>query len=98
VFIAAPIAAHSANQSPEIVRIFRGVRRQAEPEYRARPARQGGGARVVVSADGWILSKHKANSRARSSPASARRRELDAELVGFDVPFDLAISRWTRKT
>ena len=46
---------------------------------------------VVVSADGWILSKHSELKGKKITCKLPDGEELEAELVGFDVPNDLAM-------
>ena len=46
---------------------------------------------IVVSADGWILTKHSELKSGKITCKFANGKTLDAELVGFDVPHDLAM-------
>ena len=85
-------AAAQPTKSPQIVQLFR--------EVVAKPSRSTVSVIVddkevalgtIVSADGWILTKH---SEIKGDKIVCRLHdgtEVDAELVNFNVPFDLAM-------
>ncbi|MBI2807229.1 MAG: PDZ domain-containing protein [Planctomycetes bacterium] len=79
-------------KSPEIVRLFRSVVEQpSQSTVRVLVAGKDAALGAIVSADGWILSKHSELKGGRITCRMPDGVEVDAELVGFDVPHDLAM-------
>lgn len=81
-----------ATKSPQMVALFRDASARAR-QSTVRVLVQGKEAAlgVVVSADGWILTKHSELTGNKIVCRLADGKELDAELVGFDSSFDLAL-------
>src|SRR5947208_3412487 len=78
-------------KSPQIVQLFRDV--VAEPSQCTVRVLAGGkeaALGTILSADGWILTKHS-ELKGKLTCKLPDGAECDAELVGFDVPFDLAV-------
>ena len=85
-------------KSPEIVRIFRDVvEKPSQSTVRVLGDGKDAALGVVVSADGWILSKHSELKGKKLTCKLADGNEVDAELVGFDVPHDLAMLKVNAK-
>ena len=79
-------------KSPQIVQLFRAV--VAKPSQSTVRVLVGGkevALGTIISADGWILTKHSELKGTKLTCKFADGDEYDAELMGFDVPFDLAM-------
>jgi serine protease Do len=101
VLFAAPSLPAQQTKSPQIVQLFRDVvAKPRECTVRILVAGKEAALGTIVSADGWILTKHsvlKAGKITCRLPGVPDGEELDAELVGFDVPFDLAMLKVAAK-
>jgi serine protease Do len=95
ILLAAPSLHAQQTKSPEVVSLFREVvAKPSKCTVRVQVAGKDAALGTIVSADGWILTKHselKAGKITVKLPGVDDGEELDAELVGFDVPFDLAM-------
>jgi serine protease Do len=82
-------------KSPQVVSLFSEVvAKPSKCTVRVKVAGKDAALGTIVSADGWILTKHselKVGKITVKLPGADDGEELDAELVGFDVPFDLAM-------
>ena len=92
LFLAVPSLHGQQTKSPQVVSLFRYVvAKPSQCTVRVLVARKQAALGTIVASDGWILTKHselKGNKITCTMPDGS---ELDAELVGFDVRFDLAM-------
>lgn len=90
--LAVPSLHAQQTKSPQIVGLFRDVvAKPSQSTVRVLVADKEVALGTVVSADGWILTKHSELKTGKIACKLANGLEIDAELVGFDVPFDLAL-------
>src|ERR1019366_7118818 len=90
--IIAPSLPAQQTKSPQIVSLFRDVvAKPSQCTVRVKVAGKDAALGTIVSADGWILTKHSELKAGKITCTLPDDNELDAELVGFDVPFDLAM-------
>ena len=78
-------------KTPQMVKVFRDV--VAQPSQCTVRVLSGGkeaALGTILTADGWILTKHS-ELKGKITCKLHDGTECDAELVGFDVPFDLAM-------
>jgi serine protease Do len=79
-------------RSPQMVKLFREVvAKSAQSTVRVVVDDREAALGVIVSADGWILTKHSELKSGKIICRLAGDKEYEAELVNFDVPFDLAL-------
>ncbi len=79
-------------KNPQTIRLFREViAKPSESIVRVRSADKDAALGVIVSADGWILSKHSELQGGKITCKLRDGRELDAEMFGYDTPFDLVM-------
>jgi serine protease Do len=92
LLIAAPALQAQQTKSPQIVGLFREVvAKPSQSTVRVKVADKDAALGTIVSADGWILTKHSEIKGGEIVCIMPDGKELDAELVNFDVPFDLAM-------
>ncbi len=81
-------------KNAQTIRLFREVvAKPGESTVRVRVGGKDAALGVVVSADGWILSKYSEVKGGKITCRLRDGRELDAETFGHDVPFDLVMLR-----
>jgi len=79
-------------RSPQMVKVFREVvAKSAQSTVRVTVGDREAALGIVVSPDGWILTKHSELKSGKITCKLANGKTLDAVLVGFDVPHDLAM-------
>ena len=81
-----------ATKSPQLVSLFREViARSSQSTVRVLADGKEAALGIVVSADGWILSKYSELKDKKLICRLPDGTEAAARIVGFDVPFDLAM-------
>jgi serine protease Do len=79
-------------KSAQIVQLFRDVvAKPSQCTVRVNVAGKEAALGAIVSADGWILTKHSEVKGDNITCKLPDGKELAADLVGYDVPFDLAM-------
>jgi serine protease Do len=79
-------------KSPQLVRLFRdAIASPRESTVRVLAGDKEAALGVIVSADGWILSKHSELKGKKITCKLSDGKVLSAEMFGFDVPYDLAM-------
>ncbi len=82
---------HAQTKTPQLVRLFRdAVAKSKDSTVRVLSGGKEAALGTVVGADGWILTKHS-ELKGKITVRLSEDNEVDAELVGHDVPFDLAL-------
>lgn len=90
--IALDAALAQQTKSPQIVQLFREVvAKPSQSTVRVQVEGKDAALGTIVSADGWILTKHSELKGGKITCTMPDGTELDAELFGFDVPHDLAM-------
>jgi serine protease Do len=81
-------------KNPQVVSLFREVvARPSQSTVRVLVNGKDVALGAVVGADGWVVTVHGALKGAALKCRFADGQELEAKLVGFDVPHDLAVLR-----
>jgi serine protease Do len=81
-------------KSPQIVKVFESVvAKPSQSVVRVLVNDKEVALGTVVAADGWIITKHSELKTGKIAIRMANGLEFDAELIGFDVPHDLALLR-----
>src|SRR5262245_370482 len=79
-------------KSPQMIKLFRQVvATPSKSTVRVLVDGKEAALGTVVAADGWILSKHSVLKGDKITCQLPDGKELEAELIGFDVPSDLAM-------
>ncbi len=90
--VAVPSLHAQQTKSPQIVGLFRDVvAKPSQCTVRVLVADKEVALGTIVSADGWVLTKHSELRAGKITCKLPSGLEIDAELVGFDVPHDLAM-------
>jgi serine protease Do len=90
--IAVPSLHAQQTKSPQIIGLFREVvAKPSQSTVRVKVAGKDAALGAIVSADGWILTKHSELKVGKITCTLPDGNDVDAELVNFDVPFDLAM-------
>ena len=92
LLIAAPSLHGQQTKSPQIISLFRAVvATPSQSTVRVLVAGKEAALGTVVGAEGWILTKHSELKGKKITCKMPDGTELDAEMIGFDVRFDLAM-------
>src|SRR6516225_11460477 len=90
--IAATSLQAQQTKSAQIVQLFRDVvAKPSQYTVRVNVAGKEAALGAIVSADGWILTKFSEVKGDNITCKLPDGQELEAALVGYDVPFDLAM-------
>src|SRR5262249_28892077 len=94
LLLAAGSAQAQQGKSPQVVSLFREVvARPAQSTVRVLVKGKEVALGAVVGADGWVVTVHGALKGDEIKCRFADGWDVDAKLVGFDVPHDLAVLR-----
>ncbi|MSQ96883.1 MAG: PDZ domain-containing protein [Gemmataceae bacterium] len=90
--VALDVALAQQTKSPQMVQLFQGVvAKPGESTVRVLVADKEVALGTIVTADGWILTKHSELRAGQITCKFSSGLEVHAELFGFDVPHDLAM-------
>jgi serine protease Do len=91
-FVAVPSLHAQQTKSAQIVSLFREViAKPSQSTVRVKVAGKEAALGTIVSADGWILTKHSELKAGKITCTLPDGNDVEAELIGFDEPFDLAM-------
>jgi serine protease Do len=89
---AVPGARAQQQKNPQLVKLFRdAIAKSKESTVRVLAGGKEASLGIVVSADGWILTKHSVLKGKITVKLPGETEETDAELYGYDDAFDLAM-------
>lgn len=89
--LGAVASTHAQTKTPQLTRLFRdSVAKSRASTVRVLSGGKEAALGTVITADGWILTKHS-ELKGKITVKLPDGMEVDAELVGHDVPFDLAM-------
>lgn len=79
-------------KSPQLIKLFRSViAKPSESTVRVSVAGRPVALGIILSSDGWILTKHSELKGDKIACTLADGSAFEAELIGFDGPYDLAM-------
>ena len=82
----------SATKSPQIISLFRSVvAKSTKSTVRVLADGKDAALGIIITEDGWILSKYSVLKGKTIQCRLPDGKEVDAEMMGFDDPFDLVM-------